>query len=157
MTELAKFKEAQARDFDTALSEINAGRKTSHWIWYVLPQLSGLGRSETARHYGLKNLAEACDYLRDFLLCEHYVRILRAVSEQLKKGAQLTKLMGGSTDALKLMSSVTLFQDAARRLGDEEPDEIWSQIAQLTETILILAAPQGFERCSYTWAEVTKR
>src|SRR5438132_347439 len=102
---LKRFHEAQASrsaGYDTALSEIRRGRKTSHWIWYIFPQLDGLGRSSTARAYALRNLAEACAYLRDPLLRAHYEEIAGAVSEQLACGVSLEHLMGGTTDALKL-------------------------------------------------------
>ena len=63
-----KPRRATLRRYDTALAEIRRGRKTSHWIWYIFPQLDGLGRSSTARAYALGDLAEACAYLRDPLL-----------------------------------------------------------------------------------------
>ncbi len=65
---LERFHEAQARrsaGYDTALAEIRRGRKTSHWIWYIFPQLAGLGRSSMAENYAIRDLAEACEYLRD--------------------------------------------------------------------------------------------
>ena len=68
---LDRFHDAQASPsagYDTALAEIRRGRKTSHWIWYIFPQLAGLGRSSTARAYAIRDLAEACEYLRDPLL-----------------------------------------------------------------------------------------
>ena len=69
---LARFQEAQAdphAGYDTALTEIRRGRKTSHWIWYIFPQLAGLGRSAMAEKYAIRDLAEACAYRRDPLLC----------------------------------------------------------------------------------------
>jgi uncharacterized protein (DUF1810 family) len=65
---LQRFHEAQASrsaGYDTALAEIRAGGKRSHWIWYIFPQIEGLGRSSTARAYAMQNLGEACAYLRD--------------------------------------------------------------------------------------------
>ena len=101
---LQRFHEAQAdphAGYATALAEIRRGRKTSHWIWYIFPQLAGLGRSATAEKYAIRDLAEACDYLRDPLLRAHYEEITAAVSNQLALGLALAELMGSRIDALK--------------------------------------------------------
>ncbi len=63
MSSLERFVTAQARDFDTALEEIEHGRKRSHWMWYVFPQIQGLGMSSTAQYYSIKDLQEARDFL----------------------------------------------------------------------------------------------
>ena len=70
--DLARFVTAQNGVFgyDRALAEIRAGRKQSHWMWYIFPQLTGLGRSETARFYGIRDLGEAAAYLDDFTFSE---------------------------------------------------------------------------------------
>ena len=105
---LERFHQAQARKwagYATALAEIRNGRKRGHWIWYIFPQLDGLGRSSTARSYSLRDLDEACAYLRDPLLGPRYEEITAAVAERLANGASVEDLMGGSTDALKLVSS----------------------------------------------------
>ena len=86
---LARFHDAQASlsvGYKAALAEIRRGRKTSHWIWYIFPQLAGLGRSSTARAYALDDLAETCAYLRDPLLRTRYEEIACAVSDQLARG-----------------------------------------------------------------------
>ena len=57
--DLQRFKDAQVRDYDTALAELRSGRKRTHWIWYVFPQIDGLGRSSTARRYAISGIAEA--------------------------------------------------------------------------------------------------
>lgn len=104
---LDRFHNAQASPsagYETALAEIRRGRKTSHWIWYIFPQIEGLGHSSTARAYAIRDLAEACDYLCDPILRARYEEIAAAVSEQLATGRALEDLMGGSTDALKLVS-----------------------------------------------------
>src|SRR5437879_11177144 len=110
---LERFHEAQARHwagYDTALAEIRAGGKRNHWIWYIFPQIEGLGRSSTARAYAIQDLGEACDYLRDPILFARYEEILAAVGEQLTRRIRLEDLMGGRIDALKLVSSLTLFR-----------------------------------------------
>src|SRR5947208_2014 len=95
---LEKFHEAQARPwagYDTALAEIRDGGKRSHWIWYVFPQIEGLGRSSMARAYAIENLGEACAYLRDPILRARYEEIVAAVSEQLARWIGVEDLMGG--------------------------------------------------------------
>src|SRR6266700_354135 len=112
---LKRFHEAQAARWgghDTALAEIWAGGKRSHWIWYIFPQIEGLGRSSTARAYALRDLDEACAYLRDPILRARYEEIVAAVSEQLTRGIGVENLMASRTDALKLVSSLTLFRAA---------------------------------------------
>src|SRR6476620_4444120 len=121
---LERFHSAQASPtagYHTALAEIRRGRKTSHWIWYIFPQIEGLGRSSTARAYAIRNLAEACAYLRDPILRARYDEIVAAVSEQLARGVRMEDLMGSQIDALKLVSSLTLFRAAAEQLGREDP------------------------------------
>src|SRR5438093_13115434 len=109
---LERFHEAQAgrgAGYDTALAEIRAGGKRSHWIWYVFPQIEGLGRSSTALAYAMKDLGEACAYLRDPILRARYEEIVAAVSEQLVRGICLEDIMGGLTHALKLDSILNLY------------------------------------------------
>lgn len=148
---LERFHQAQAGQwagYTTALAEIRAGRKSSHWIWYIFPQIDGLGRSSTAREYALRDLDEACAYLRDPLLRARYEEIAGAVSEQLAQGVPVEDLMGGSTDALKLASSLTLFRAAATRLA--ESDASFTPLATRCDSILQQTAPQGFPPCAFT-------
>jgi len=117
---LERFKKAQDdpnSGFATALAEMQAGKKTSHWIWYVLPQLASLGRSDTARFYGIADLAEARAYLDDPVLSERLLRMTEVIAEQLKRGVTLPVLMGSDGDCGKLMSCMTLFQRAAKSLA----------------------------------------
>src|SRR5213080_3609107 len=121
---LERFHEAQASawaGYDTALAEIRAGGKRSHWIWYIFPQIEGLGRSSTARAYAIRDLGEACAYLRDPILRARYEEIVAAVGEQLTHGTHLEDLMGSQIDALKLVSSLTLFRATAEQFGREDP------------------------------------
>src|SRR3954452_19290292 len=120
---LARFHEAQAdpiAGYATALAEIRRGRKTSHWIWYIFPQLAGLGHSAMAQRYAIRDLAEACDYLRDPLLRARYEEITAAVHDQLAGGIAVKELMGRRIDARQLVSSLTLFRDAAESLAEED-------------------------------------
>jgi uncharacterized protein (DUF1810 family) len=152
---LTRFKVAQdalTNGFATALAELRAGRKQSHWIWYIFPQLTGLGRSETARYYGLPNLDEACAYLRDPLLRSRLQAITEVVAQQLDQGVRLTELMGGETDALKLVSSLTLFEIAAKKSAAE--DASLQPLVELCGRVLVQAEQEGFPRCDYTIRQV---
>ena len=149
---LQRFHEAQAdphAGYATALAEIRRGRKTSHWIWYIFPQLAGLGRSAMAEKYGIRDLAEACDYLRDPLLRGRYEEITAAVSDQLARGVALEDLMGSRIDALKLVSSLTLFRAATDRLANGNP-AFHNSLALVIDSILERAASQGYPACART-------
>ena len=151
---LARFHNAQAGPcgYDMALAEIRRGRKTNHWIWYIFPQLAGLGRSAAARAYALHDLAEASAYLCDPLLRARYQEIASTVSDQLSRGRPLEELMGSTIDALKFVSSVTLFRAAAKRLAEEEAT--FEPLAQRCDLILQQTATQGYAPCAYTLAGV---
>ena len=103
---LSRFHSAQARDYETALSEIRSGRKRSHWIWYIFPQIQGLGYSSTAQYYALQDLDEAKAYLEDPVLRE---RLLEISSALLDLACSDPSAVMGYPDDLKLRSSMTLF------------------------------------------------
>ncbi len=154
---LERFHKAQSdpnSGFATALAEMQAGKKTSHWIWYVLPQLASLGRSDTARFYGIVDLAEARAYLEDSVLHDRLLRMTEVIAEQLKRGVKLPLLMGSEGDCLKLMSCMTLFQRTALSLdaGVEAKDARFSKLARACEEVLALARSHGFARCAHTEA-----
>ena len=154
---LERFHEAQAKrsgGYDTALAEIRAGGKRSHWIWYIFPQIEGLGRSSTARAYAIQYLDEACAYLRDPILGVHYQEILAAVSEQLTRGIRLEDLMGGRIDALKLVSSLTLFRAAAEQLAREDP--VYASLAERLSALLEQTSRQGYPACDFTLARIDR-
>jgi uncharacterized protein (DUF1810 family) len=103
---LDKFLEAQNRDYAGALAEIRSGRKRGHWIWYIFPQISGLGYSSTSAFYAIKDLEEAGDYLRHPVLGSRLIEISKAIlGVQGKTANQIL----GSPDDLKVRSSMTLF------------------------------------------------
>lgn len=105
---LKRFIDAQELDYDMALLEIKSGRKRSHWIWYIFPQLVELGYSSTAKYYGIKNIDEAKSYLNNITLKKHLLEI----SEELYKlDGNISNIMGYPDD-LKLKSSMTLFSIA---------------------------------------------
>lgn len=108
--DLARFVTAQKDVYDSALTELKAGRKTSHWIWFVFPQLAGLGRSETARFYGIASLEDARAYLGDPVLGP---RLLECIGAVLAHRGRDPETIFGPIDALKFRSSMTLFEAAA--------------------------------------------
>jgi uncharacterized protein (DUF1810 family) len=105
-TNLQRFLDAQATDYPTAYAEIKAGRKRSHWRWYVFPQLRGLGFSETARYYGIVDAAEAEAYLKHPVLGSRLVEISQALLAL--PGSDANRILG-SPDDMKLHSCMTLF------------------------------------------------
>lgn len=109
MANLNRFLQAQD-DFDTyrhAFREMKAGRKTTHWMWFVFPQLKGLGRSYNSIYYGIESLKEAEEYLADPVLGKRLREITSAVLSH--KGEDIEAVMGGRTDTMKFRSSMTLF------------------------------------------------
>ncbi|MBR1438885.1 MAG: DUF1810 domain-containing protein [Synergistaceae bacterium] len=104
--DLERFVLAQEHSYQTALSEIRAGKKTSHWIWYISPQLKGLGRSYNAEYYGIANVEEAKSYLSHPILGGRLLEITEALLKFEEKDPQ--KIMG-MIDAMKLRSCMTLF------------------------------------------------
>jgi len=110
MTEsLERFVQAQASTYDHALLELRRGRKEGHWMWFIFPQLRGLGVSENATYYGLRGLEEARDYVHHPLLGPRLEGATRAVLES--KVALET--LFGPLDAMKFASCMTLFAAAA--------------------------------------------
>lgn len=103
---LQRFIDAQKRDYEIALSEIKNGRKRSHWMWYIFPQIKGLGFSETSKFYGITNLKEAEEFLTHPVLGKRLVEIS---NELLNLPTNNAHAVFGSPDDIKLKSSMTLF------------------------------------------------
>ncbi len=112
MTEynLNRFIEAQKFSYSRAFSEIQAGRKRTHWMWYIFPQLKALGRSSTALHYGIADIDEAKAYMAEPYLRENLINITKAL---LYLEESNPSLVMGYPDDLKLCSCMTLFEIAA--------------------------------------------
>lgn len=110
MSELDRFIRAQEYNYSDALKEIKNGKKTTHWMWYVFPQIKGLGKSDTAKWYAIKDLQEAKDYLNNEILSNRLEQICKALLELDCNDAY--KIFG-SPDDMKLKSSMTLFEIAA--------------------------------------------
>lgn len=108
--DLQRFVEAQARNYDDALAELQAGRKTSHWMWYVFPQIAGLGFSAMAQRYAIGSLAEAKAYLAHPVLGPRLRACVAAVNALSGRTAHE---IFGSPDDVKFRSSLTLFAAAA--------------------------------------------
>lgn len=108
--DLGRFVEAQAATYAAALAELRRGRKASHWMWFVFPQIAGLGRSPTARFYALASLDEARAYLAHPVLGPRLSEVVDAI---LALPGRDARAVFGSPDDLKLRSSLTLFQAAA--------------------------------------------
>jgi uncharacterized protein (DUF1810 family) len=109
MADLERFVEAQGPVFDTVRRELAAGRKAGHWMWFVFPQIAGLGTSPTARFYALASLEEAKAYLAHPVLGSRLTEATRLV---LGAGGRTANAIFGSPDDLKFRSSMTLFAAA---------------------------------------------
>lgn len=109
MQNLDRFLKAQASNYDAALREICAGQKRSHWIWYIFPQIQGLGFSSTAQYYAIEDLDEARAYLQEPTLRARLLEISEALLQL--DSNDPTRVMGYPDD-LKLRSSMTLFAEA---------------------------------------------
>ena len=105
-TNLQRFIDAQQKSIDLALSEIQSGKKRSHWMWYIFPQIHGLGFSETSKYYAIRDMQEADAFLKHPVLGSRLINICRALLDQ---PANSANKIFGSPDDLKLKSSMTLF------------------------------------------------
>jgi uncharacterized protein (DUF1810 family) len=108
---LGRFVDAQNANgkYQVVISELRSGRKSSHWMWYVFPQVKGLGQSSMANHYGIASLAEAQAYLRHPVLGS---RLIECAQLLLATDGKSATDIFGSLDAIKLRSSITLFSRA---------------------------------------------
>ena len=116
--DLERFHDGYRRHLDDALAEINGGRKRTHWMWFIFPQVAGLGTSPTAIHYAVRDRAEADAFVRDPILGSGYRALVDAVWRQVIGGVTLRKLFGRPDDH-KLVSSLTLFAGVADQLGGD--------------------------------------
>ena len=107
---LDRFIKAQKRDYETALNEIRRGYKRSHWIWYIFPQIAGLGFSPTSQYYSIASIKEAEAYMENAYLRAHLIEISEAL---LTLDSRDPEQVMGHPDDLKLKSSMTLFAEAA--------------------------------------------
>lgn len=103
---LQRFLDAQDKDYPIALSEIKNGKKQSHWMWYIFPQIEGLGFSEISKFYAIKNIHEAEEFLNHPVLGKKLIEIC---NELLNLETNDARKIFGNPDYLKLLSSMTLF------------------------------------------------
>jgi uncharacterized protein (DUF1810 family) len=155
MGRLERFKTAQNSPdsgFESALHEIRTGAKQGHWIWYIFPQLSGLGTSGFSRAFAIDSEAEAIEFLQDSELRQRLLTIARAVADQLRSGdgASLGALMRSEVDARKVVSSLTLFGAVAKQLYQNEKNDALNSMAMVADEVLAAAAAQGYPPCAYT-------
>jgi uncharacterized protein (DUF1810 family) len=113
--DLIRFVDAQDQIYQLVVEELGNGRKETHWMWFVFPQLSGLGRSVMAQHYAIRDLDQAKRYLADSILGPRLREAVRLLLAQKKKSA--FEILG-SPDDLKLRSCLTLFREAASQDTD---------------------------------------
>ena len=121
---LARFIEAQAPVLQAVTEELRAGRKRSHWMWYVFPQLKGLGHSSMAMNYGIRDLGEAQRYLAHPILGE---RLLAHVKLMLGHKSKSAHYILGSPDDMKFRSCLTLFETAS---SDSSEHRVFSEALQ---------------------------
>ncbi len=159
MFDLDRFLKAQDGHpgYAEAMRELRAGAKRSHWIWYVFPQLRGLGTSPMAVRYGLDGVEEATAYLRDPGLEMRLALATELVADQIVAGVPLDVLMGSEIDVRKLVSSMTLFGHVARAEYARRPVPAVGVVAHGAEQILLVAAAQGYPRCAFTEEQIGAR
>lgn len=119
--DLQRFVSAQERVYAPVLSELRSGRKQSHWMWYIFPQIDGLGHSSTSKHYAIKSQAEARAYLQHPLLGSRLVECAEIVSQITGRSALA---IFGTPDDMKLRSSMTLFAAVP------ESDPVFAQVLE---------------------------
>ena len=155
--DLDRFVEAQEGHpgYFEAMDELRAGAKRSHWIWYIFPQLRGLGTSPMAVRYGLDGVEEARAYLRHDLGAG-LARAAELVANQIAAGVPLDVLMGSEIDARKVVSSMTLFAHVARDEWAHHPLPAVGVLATRAEEILHAAAAQGYPPCAFTERQISR-
>jgi uncharacterized protein (DUF1810 family) len=147
-TDLLRFIEAQRDTFERALGEIEAGRKETHWMWFIFPQVNGLGVSPISQRYAIATMEEAEAYLGHPVLGAGYLRLVDAVWHQvLEEGVTIGELFGSPDDS-KLVSSLTLFAAVARRLDPSRPD--MATFVLRAGQILRAATTEGLAQCATT-------
>ena len=118
---LDRFVKAQEIDYEFALKEIKQGRKRTHWMWYIFPQIKGLGRSSMSEYYGITCLDEARAYLEDEVL---EARLKKICEELMKHSDKSVQDIFGGVDSMKLKSSMTLFDKVY-------PNEVFGKVLDI--------------------------
>src|SRR6266567_5706216 len=113
--DLIRFVDSQAQIYTRVVAELTNGRKQTHWMWFVFPQLTGLGRGDMAKRYAIRDLVQARRYLDDSLLGNRLRQLVRLMTEH--KGKSALEILG-SPDDLKFRSCLTLFHQAGTESAD---------------------------------------
>ncbi|MGE5366640.1 MAG: DUF1810 domain-containing protein [Betaproteobacteria bacterium] len=113
--DLVRFLDAQNQIYQQVIEELAKGRKETHWMWFIFPQLAGLGRSGMARHYAIRDLDQARRYVADSILGLRLRQVVKLLMDQ--KGKSAFEILG-SPDDLKLRSCLTMFREAASNDSD---------------------------------------
>lgn len=142
--DLSRFVDGYRHDFERALDEIEAGRKRSHWMWYIFPQVSGLGISAMSQRYAIESVEEAHAFLTHPVLGSGYRQLVAAVWHQVVEGDLSIHALFGSPDDSKLVSSLTLFAGVARS------DPELGSFADRAQEILGAAFAEGLAPCAVT-------
>jgi uncharacterized protein (DUF1810 family) len=114
-SDLIRFLDAQDQIYAHVIEELTSGRKQTHWMWFIFPQLVGLGRSAMAQHYAIRDLDQARRYLRDSILGPRLRQVVKLMIDQ--KGKSAFEILG-SPDDMKFRSCLTLFREAASENSD---------------------------------------
>ena len=130
MNSIERFKIAQADCYETVLKEVKAGNKSNHWIWYIFPQIQGLGISENSILYSIKNLEEAKSYLLDEILSARYIQLTEILANEVN-GKTAEEIF--SWDEKKFKSSLTLFKITIDRYPDLNKDGRFHSIFRCLE------------------------
>ena len=117
--DLTRFLDAQNKLYLTAYTELKKGKKETHWMWFIFPQIKGLGKSTLAKYYAINDLKEAEDFLNHPVLAKHLIEICKVLLEYKRKSIEAIL---GELDARKLCSSMTLFSQA------ENADPVFQEI-----------------------------
>ena len=120
--DLSRFTRAQQGIYDSVLAELRSGRKRTHWMWFIFPQIAGLGHSPTSQHYAIKSSEEARQYLKHSVLG---ARLLECAEAVLAVEGRSVSDIFGYPDDMKLMSSMTLFASVA-----ENPHSVFIQVLE---------------------------
>lgn len=150
---LDRFREAQdppLAGYSRALAEMRTGRKQTHWIWYVFPQIAGLGRSHLSQKFAIADRAEGERYLEDEQLGTRLLTVAEVVLEHLRDGRLLQDVMASDVDAQKVVASMTLFGRVASERAREAGAQRHRALAGVAGEILERAAAQGYPACAFT-------
>jgi uncharacterized protein (DUF1810 family) len=157
-TKADRFLRAQASTsagYDVAVGELRAGRKQGHWIWYIFPQLEGLGRSDIAERFAIESADAAARYIAHQQLGTRLLAAMQVLQLLVKPPHEidLTVLMGGRLDAQKMVSSLTLFGFVAQTMADDPDTSVAMRARAIVATsneLLQHAEQQGLARCRFT-------